>query len=762
MTNLVHNSVRVPLISPPPAPPSFRSQSFFGMEQPTTKEKQQQLKEDFDKSPMLANGPSSPTSVTGGGKGPPTPTEPSPQIYNEDDGVIRCVCGFDDDDGFTIQCEKCYVWQHAQCVNITTDAVPDIYYCEQCEKRPVDVARAIQLQTARIERERLALTQDQQPIAVIEEEAAAAAPPPAPTNNNARRRRRTKAKSPSSSNNDLTLNDNGDTTAMYDDSNNSSNLSPKSVATNTPAPSATTTTATATATTTANSRRGGRRKVLTVQESQLSLDDGNESDAEPDSRYYSSPASYNLYFIKADECRFANDRTARHFSEKIHSLCEDDANCSFLSLQEFQKIKPAKVAARMVKDQHSKKFMGFSQYGLFLESANSVPRDRFIIEFMGSVTLVDDYIRNPINQYFRCGCPKQGVLFLRHLGVAIDGRQYGNEARVIRQSCTPNLKFSPVVVEGQTMVRFAAFATEIIKPDQELTIGWQWDPHHPVRKLEAGEKLTPAEKDCIRRTAEELAKLGMACACEHRNTNKCLIKQMKKLVVDDSASKADVGGSGDSNGKASVSGYSAREERKLREAMELIEKLEKKESSRKRKLQQQQSEESFVDGPLDEEPANGGDEGNDVEPVAPKPEMVSRAVQTEVTSETKSVACLHVYDPAKIAVLPRARIIRRYLSIREEYKVNPQRFAMAPPPCSYPASRAGSPPSPSSRRTTESYTPVSASTSPKPAQAPSVEATVVATSSVEAVAVEVKDSVKPPPAKKKLTFADYKKKMSQK
>lgn len=30
-----------------------------------------------------------------------------------DEGVIRCICGTIEDDGFTIQCERCFVWQHA-------------------------------------------------------------------------------------------------------------------------------------------------------------------------------------------------------------------------------------------------------------------------------------------------------------------------------------------------------------------------------------------------------------------------------------------------------------------------------------------------------------------------------------------------------------------------------------------------------------------------------------------------------------------------
>ena len=57
----------------------------------------------------------------------------------EDEGEIRCICGFPDDDGFTIQCDRCFVWQHAICVNITANTVPEQYLCEDCDPRWLDV-----------------------------------------------------------------------------------------------------------------------------------------------------------------------------------------------------------------------------------------------------------------------------------------------------------------------------------------------------------------------------------------------------------------------------------------------------------------------------------------------------------------------------------------------------------------------------------------------------------------------------------------------
>lgn len=72
--------------------------------------------------------------------------------YAVDAGIIKCICGFDDDDGFTIQCESCNVWQHAVCVGIGSEAeVPDVYLCDQCGPRELDVKAAHEKQKTRLE-----------------------------------------------------------------------------------------------------------------------------------------------------------------------------------------------------------------------------------------------------------------------------------------------------------------------------------------------------------------------------------------------------------------------------------------------------------------------------------------------------------------------------------------------------------------------------------------------------------------------------------
>ncbi|XP_016021638.2 histone-lysine N-methyltransferase ASH1L isoform X6 [Rousettus aegyptiacus] len=56
--------------------------------------------------------------------------------HEKDDDVIRCICGLYKDEGLMIQCDKCMVWQHCDCMGVHADV--EHYLCERCEPRPVD------------------------------------------------------------------------------------------------------------------------------------------------------------------------------------------------------------------------------------------------------------------------------------------------------------------------------------------------------------------------------------------------------------------------------------------------------------------------------------------------------------------------------------------------------------------------------------------------------------------------------------------------
>ncbi|XP_071961693.1 uncharacterized protein [Antedon mediterranea] len=68
-----------------------------------------------------------------------------------DDSVTRCICNFEHDDGYMISCDKCLTWQHVECMGLERNNIPDCYFCERCQPRPVDVQKAIALQTKKRE-----------------------------------------------------------------------------------------------------------------------------------------------------------------------------------------------------------------------------------------------------------------------------------------------------------------------------------------------------------------------------------------------------------------------------------------------------------------------------------------------------------------------------------------------------------------------------------------------------------------------------------
>ncbi|XP_013389870.1 histone-lysine N-methyltransferase ASH1L isoform X3 [Lingula anatina] len=54
----------------------------------------------------------------------------------EEEEIIRCICNIYRDEGLMIQCEKCMIWQHCDCVGI--DGNVENYLCERCDPRVIN------------------------------------------------------------------------------------------------------------------------------------------------------------------------------------------------------------------------------------------------------------------------------------------------------------------------------------------------------------------------------------------------------------------------------------------------------------------------------------------------------------------------------------------------------------------------------------------------------------------------------------------------
>ncbi|CAH1395374.1 unnamed protein product [Nezara viridula] len=128
------NGIRQPPLAPPT--PIFRTGYTRGV---TPEARNVSVKE--EESDISSDGENATGNTEDGEE-----TETAPE---DEDSVTRCICEFQHDDGYMICCDKCLVWQHVDCMGIERGNIPEEYRCEECEPRKVDKARAIRLQLSK-------------------------------------------------------------------------------------------------------------------------------------------------------------------------------------------------------------------------------------------------------------------------------------------------------------------------------------------------------------------------------------------------------------------------------------------------------------------------------------------------------------------------------------------------------------------------------------------------------------------------------------
>lgn len=60
-----------------------------------------------------------------------SPTSTQSSFISE--GITRCICEFDGDDGVMIECEDCKDWFHTCCVGVDENRLPEKYICPKCQ-----------------------------------------------------------------------------------------------------------------------------------------------------------------------------------------------------------------------------------------------------------------------------------------------------------------------------------------------------------------------------------------------------------------------------------------------------------------------------------------------------------------------------------------------------------------------------------------------------------------------------------------------------
>nr|XP_033782061.1 histone-lysine N-methyltransferase SETD5 isoform X5 [Geotrypetes seraphini] len=130
-----------------------------------------------------------------------------------------------------------------------------------------------------------------------------------------------------------------------------------------------------------------------------------------------------------------------------------------------------------------------------LRAARELALDSLIIEYRGKVMLRQQFEVN--GHFFKK--PYPFVLFyskFNGLEMCVDARTFGNDARFIRRSCTPNAEVRHMIADG--MIHLCIYAVAAIGKDAEVTIAFDYDYSNCNYKVDCachkGNRNCPVQK----------------------------------------------------------------------------------------------------------------------------------------------------------------------------------------------------------------------------------------------------------------------------
>ncbi|KAF3922953.1 hypothetical protein ABW20_dc0101837 [Dactylellina cionopaga] len=452
--------------------------------------------------------------LTNGSRPSPTPSNPSStrnlgpaiELPNATTASeIRCFCGYDQDDGFTIQCDKCSHWQHGICVKINPKNVPETFICYYCEIRDLhqtDVKKARDIQAKRIEAEG--------------------------------RKTQVQPKRSTGANNRKRETNGSGHARNHSESISHKPQSPKEHATG-------------------GKSRGRQRPISTQAHSNLpdtsaspdehspngkspSVEREVSADSEIPASIYTkeySPISCNtIVSPEVDHKIKIWTHVALDGTRNAIATADSSLPCTprQYSTSDFEQLIPSGHTVRWVSSPEELSSLGLPLIRLVADTPSKA--DQFVIEYVGEIGSKTSYIQDPLNQYQRIRHPKAFVLFHPQLPIYLDARRCGSEARFVRRSCRPNLKFETMIIDG-TDLRFALYTNQPIERGAELTIGWEWDSSLPFTQLLNGnsspEDLDPELLQKMSTWAEVITTTVGECACADRES--CVMARLKGDVA---------------------------------------------------------------------------------------------------------------------------------------------------------------------------------------------------------------------------------------
>ncbi|KAF2125079.1 hypothetical protein P153DRAFT_120063 [Dothidotthia symphoricarpi CBS 119687] len=461
--------------------------------------------------------------------GPPAPAylNGSPPLHgtldDDESSTIKCICGFSDDDGNTVLCEKCDTWQHIVCYYESAHHVPDVHECTDCLPRPVDSRSASEKQ--RLRREQLQALGERKGR-------------PKSTTKNPKKRTKDPlgAVQPNGwaahPNNDLQYNSERKSGSPRDQPppNKRPKTSHRSSGSVSQAPALAPT----------SRKRGSSLAVNGHSPAKFltNLDAPIEDFSSEFMHLCQQPDppsttgnSYTSIAVANDIATWLKDPDALaevsggKRPQDLFSRIEDTIEGIEVS---------APTIFKQTEDNPSIVAHGLHPKWHYLTVETFVPENGYIGELKGLVGRKEDYFSDASNRWDLLRHPEPFVFFHPYLPIYIDTRQEGNILRFARRSCVPNMAIK-ILIEPSNDYHFCFLPTRGIDPGEELTVGWDIDSE--IQK-QLAKVVTNGAKEGFKRIQPwvscVLANFG-GCACDTSAGHECLLERARRTTVTESA-----------------------------------------------------------------------------------------------------------------------------------------------------------------------------------------------------------------------------------